>query len=90
MCSVHHNSKINEGYFLKCFKKHKYISTESVVFFYVVLFSSTTSFVLLVTSWPVLNESTSRPVRRHVAHARVQSAFFHKALLRAVQRSSYL
>lgn len=89
MCSVHHNSKINEGYFLKCFKKHKYISKESVVFC-VVLFSSTTSFVLLVTSWPVLNESTSRPVRRHVAHARVQSAFFRKALLRAVQRSSCL
>lgn len=49
---------------------------------------STTSFVLLVTSQPVFHESTSRRLKRHAAHERVQSALFHKALLRAVLKSS--
>lgn len=48
---------------------------------------STTSFVLLVTSRPVFIESTSRRPRRHAAHQRMQSAFFHEALLRAVLKS---
>lgn len=53
MCSVHHNSKINEGYFLKCFKKHKYISTESVVFFMLSYFQA----LLALCFWLLVGQS---------------------------------
>lgn len=32
MCGVHHNSKINEGSFIKCFNNHKYIFQHSLLF----------------------------------------------------------